>query len=350
MANYYLGIDGKQTGPFPPDQIRAMIADGRAKSATLAFTQGMANWTPLGQVPEFAACFYAAAASVAVVGASAPSDPAQSTGVGEPMVPSFGMSYEVVGHEMQFVEIGLDANQTLIAEAGSMLYMTAGVQLDTVLGDGTAAQQGLLGKVFEAGKRVLTGATLFLTSFTSRGLGREYVAFAAPFPGKIVPLELGQLGGSIICEKHSFLCASAGTRINVEFTQRIGAGFFGGEGFILQRLSGTGAAFIHAGGTVVPRDLRPGEVLRVDTGCLVAFQPSVSYDIQFVGSIKTAVFGGEGLFFIALTGPGRVWLQSLPFSRLADRIIAAAPRAGGNRMETGSVLGALGNLIGGEQD
>jgi len=349
VTYYYLGINGKQAGPFPSTEVAQMVRDGRASATTLAFTQGLANWTPLSQVPEFAPLFSGGSFNPGMAVAPV-SDPATATGLGTTMTPAFGMNYEIVGSEMQFVEIGLDPNQTIIAEAGSMLYMTAAVQLEAVLGDGTGAQQGLLGKVFEAGKRVLTGATLFITTFTSRGAGREFVAFSAPFPGKIVPLHLGELGGSVICEKHSFLCATQGTRINVEFTQRIGAGFFGGEGFILQRLSGSGMCFIHAGGTVVPRDLKPGEVLRVDTGCLVAFQPSISYDVQYVGSIKTALFGGEGLFFVTLTGPGRIWLQSLPFSRLADRILAAAPREGGNRLETGSVLGTLGNIIGGNQD
>jgi uncharacterized protein (TIGR00266 family) len=351
MKQYHLAINGKPTGPFSVADIEQMIRNGNVNGQTLAFTEGMANWVALNQLADFAASF-APRPNPISTSMTAPSDPTQGmpAGMTTGMSAGFGMNYEVVGHEMQFVEIGLDPNQTIIAEAGSMLYMTQGVQLDTQMGDGSRADQGIMGKLFEAGKRVITGATLFLTTFTSRSGSREYVAFSAPFPGKIVPMNLTDLGGSVLCERHSFLCASLGTRINVEFTKRIGAGFFGGEGFILQRLSGNGIAFIHAGGTVVPKDLRPGETLRVDTGCLVAFQPSVTYDVQYVGSIKTAIFGGEGLFFVTLTGPGRVWLQSLPFSRLADRILAAAPRAGGSRRETGSILGGIGDLIGGDQD
>jgi uncharacterized protein (AIM24 family) len=194
---------------------------------------------------------------------------------------------------------------------------------------------------------VLTGESLFMTAFTARGAGRDKVAFAAPYPGKIVPMDLSQLGGKMICQKESFLCAAKGTAIGIEFTKRIGAGFFGGEGFILQSLTGDGLTFVHAGGTIIEKNLSAGETLRVDTGCLVAFQPSISYDIQFVGGFKNTLFGGEGLFFAALTGPGRVYLQSLPFSRLADRIFAAAPRAGGTRHEEGSVLGNLGHLLDG---
>ena len=259
------------------------------------------------------------------------------------------IDYQIIGSEMQYVEIELDPGEAAVGEAGSLFYLEEGVDLDTVFGDGSDQQGGFFGKLLGAGKRLVTGASLFTTVYVNQAGVKRKVAFAAPYPGKIVPLDLNVLGGSIICEKHSFLCAARGTTINIEFTRRIGAGFFGGEGFILQRLTGSSMAFIHASGTVVERTLRPGEVLRVDTGCLVAFQPSVSYDIQFVGNIKTALFGGEGLFFVALTGPGKVWLQSLPFSRLADRIIAASPRAGGTRQESGSILGNIGNIIGGDQ-
>jgi uncharacterized protein (TIGR00266 family) len=262
---------------------------------------------------------------------------------------SHEIDFEVFGDDLQFVEITLDPNETVIAEAGAMMYMTQGVQMQTQMGDGSQPDQGLMGKLLQVGKRVLVGESLFMTAFTARGGGRDKVAFAAPYPGKIVPMDLSQLGGTMICQKDSFLCAAKGTSIGIEFTRRLGTGLFGGEGFILERLTGDGLAFVHAGGTIIEKDLRPGETLRVDTGCLVAFQPSVSYDIQFVGGIKNTLFGGEGLFFATLTGPGRVYLQSLPFSRLADRIIAAAPKIGGSRVGEGSVLGGLGNLLDGSE-
>ncbi len=360
MRQYYLAINGKQTGPFPADDVRQMIRNGQVNGQTLAFTQGMTEWTPISAIVEFAADLNPHAPppppppmTPTVIPPNSgvnDGDPGTVAERSAKVQTRYGLQYEIVGAEMQFVEILLDPQQTIIAEAGSMMFMTQGIELDTILGDGSTPNQGLVGKLFEAGKRALTGATLFLTTFTNRQMQRETVAFSSPYPGKIVALDLSALGGTVICEKHSFLCAARGTAINVEFTRRIGAGFFGGEGFILQRLSGSSMAFIHACGTIVERTLRPGETLRVDTGCLVAFQPSVSYDIQFVGNIKTAIFGGEGLFFVTLSGPGKVWLQSLPFSRLADRIIANAPRAGGSRSESGSVLGAIGDMIGGEQD
>lgn len=355
MNYYYLALNGQQAGPYPAAEIIAMLRDGRANAQTLCFTKGMNAWTPLGQVAEFQSAMPAGATSAIAAAPPLPGAPPiddYTTPSSAPMSSGrvetrHGMSYEIVGHEMQFVEVMLNTGNTVIAEAGCMMFMSQGIQMDTQLGTQTGG--GLLDKVFEAGKRVLTGATLFLTTYSNMSGRRETVAFSAPYPGKIVPIDFPTLGGQIICEKHSFLCASRGTVINIEFTRRIGAGFFGGEGFILQRLQGSGMAFIHACGTVVERTLMPGESIRVDTGCLVAFQPSVSYDIQFVGNIKTALFGGEGLFFVNLTGPGKVWLQSLPFSRLADRIIAASPRAGGRRQEAGSVLGNLGDLIGGDQ-
>ncbi len=265
------------------------------------------------------------------------------------MATAHEVDFRIVGGEMQFVEVELDPGESTVAEAGSMMYMTSGIQMETIFGDGAHQQRsGVMGALMGAGKRLITGESLFMTVFTNSGAGKQQVAFAAPYPGKILAMDLKQLGGELICQKDSFLCAARGVSIGIAFQRKIGVGLFGGEGFIMQRLQGDGFAFVHAGGTVHPVELRAGETLRVDTGCLVALQPSVAYDIQFVGKIKTALFGGEGLFFATLTGPGRVWLQSLPFSRMADRIYKAAPAAGGSRREGGSILGGLGDLLDGD--
>jgi uncharacterized protein (TIGR00266 family) len=251
---------------------------------------------------------------------------------------------------MQFVEIELDPGESAVAEAGAMMYMTPGIELETVFGDGSGSQQqgGLMGALLGAGKRILTGESLFMTVFSSRGPGKQQVAFAAPYAGKIIPVDLPTLGGELICQKDSFVCAARGVSVGIAFQKKIGAGLFGGEGFIMQKLEGDGLVFVHSGGTIHTMDLGPGQTLRVDTGCLVALTPTVNYDIQFVGKVKTALFGGEGIFFATLTGPGKVWLQSLPFSRLADRIYKAAPAAGGGRREEGSILGGLGGLLDGD--
>ncbi|HET6599734.1 MAG TPA: TIGR00266 family protein [Burkholderiaceae bacterium] len=258
------------------------------------------------------------------------------------------VDYEIKGAEMQFVEIELDPGEAAIGEAGSMLAMDAAVQMDTVFGDASASQGGLFGKLLGAGKRLVTGESLFTTVYTNPGPGKARVAFAAPYPGKILPMNLRELGGTLICQKDAFLCAARGVALGIFFQRKLSTGFFGGEGFIMQKLDGDGLAFVHAGGTVVKRELQVGQTLLVDTGCLVALMPSVSFEIQYVGKIKTALFGGEGLFLAKVTGPGTVWLQSLPFSRLASRIFAAAPQRGGSRGE-GSLLGglAVGGLLGG---
>jgi uncharacterized protein (TIGR00266 family) len=255
------------------------------------------------------------------------------------------VDYKIEGSEMQFVEIELDPMEAAVAEAGVLMYMEDGIRMETIFGDGSRQQSGFIDSLMSAGKRLLTGATLFMTVFQNQGAGKRRVAFAAPFPGKIVPIRLADLGGELIAQKDSFLCAAKGVSIGIAFQRRLGVGFFGGEGFIMQRLQGDGLAFVHAGGTLYERDLAPGELLRVDTGCVVAFTPTIDFDIEYVGNIKSAIFGGEGVFFATLRGPGRIWLQSLPFSRLADRIIAAAPRAGGTSREEGSVLGGLGQLF-----
>ena len=259
------------------------------------------------------------------------------------------VDYQIVGDDMQFVRIELDPKEAVVAEAGGMMYIEDGIQLETIFGDGSQQQQGgIMGALLGAGKRLLTGESLFMTVFHNESSQKRIAAFAAPYPGKIQALNLAELGGELICQKDSFLCAAKGVSIGIAFTKRFGAGLFGGEGFIMERLTGDGWAFINAGGTLEEKTLGPGETLRVDTGCLVALQPSVTYDIQLVGGIKTAIFGGEGLFFATLRGPGRVWLQSLPFSRLASRIYAAAPQTGGGGREQGSILGGLGNLLDGD--
>lgn len=265
------------------------------------------------------------------------------------------IDYKVIGSEMQFVEIELDPNEAAIGEAGSMMYMEAGIAMDTVFGDGSAAQGGLLGKLLGAGKRLITGESLFTTIFTNQGTTKRKVAFAAPYPGKILPMDLQQLGGSLICQKDAFLCAARGVSLGIAFQKKLGVGFFGGEGFVMQKLDGDGMAFVHAGGTVVRRDLQAGEYLLVDTGCVVAYTSGIDFEIQYVGKVKTALFGGEGLFFAKLSGPGQVWLQSLPFSRLASRVFAAAPQTGGSKEENGLFGGlvggaALGGLMNGDDD
>jgi uncharacterized protein (TIGR00266 family) len=258
------------------------------------------------------------------------------------------IDYEIFGDDMQFVEIELDPAEAAIGEAGAMMMMQDGIEMDTVFGDGAAQTGGVFDRLLGAGKRLLTGESLFTTIFHNTSSVKRRVAFAAPYPGKIVPVKLSEVGGTLICQKDSFVCAAKGVALGIALQRRLGVGLFGGEGFIMQKLEGDGLAFVHAGGTLSIKDLRPGEKLRVDTGCVVAYQQSVDFDIQYVGKLKSALFGGEGLFFATLTGPGRVWLQSLPLSRLANRIIAAAPRAGGARREEGSVLGALGGLLDGD--
>lgn len=241
------------------------------------------------------------------------------------------IDYEIIGDDLQFVEVELDPGEAAVGEAGAMMYMQDGVSMDTVFGDGSAQEGGWMGKLFGAGKRLLTGESMFTTVFVNEGQGKKRVAFAAASPGKIVPVHLRELGGALLAQKDAFLCAAKGVSLGIAFQRRLGAGLFGGEGFILQKLEGDGYVFLHAGGALVEKQLKAGEVLRVDTGCVVAFQPSVDFDIEYVGKLKSALFGGEGLFFATLTGPGHVWLQSLPFSRLADRILSQAPAAAGSK-------------------
>jgi uncharacterized protein (TIGR00266 family) len=338
QQQWYMAIGGHQVGPVSQDDVVTSLRNGTIDGNTLVFTTGFSNWTPLKDVPQLASF-------LAGNRASQPAPP--------PIVPgrrSHEIDFKIVGSEMQFVEVELDPGESAVAEAGAMMYMTPGIQMETVFGDGSQARSGVMGALLGAGKRLITGESLFMTVFTNQGSGKQQVAFAAPYPGKILAMDLKQLGGELVCQKDAFLCAARGVSIGIAFQRKIGVGLFGGEGFIMQRLEGDGLTFVHAGGTLQPLDLQAGQTLRVDTGCLVALQPSVTYDIQYVGNIKSAIFGGEGLFFASLRGPGRVWLQSLPFSRMADRIYKAAPQTGGHRKEEGSILdrvGGLGDLLDG---
>ena len=256
------------------------------------------------------------------------------------------IDFRIFGEEMQFVEIELDPNETAIAESGSFMMMDDGIQMATIFGDGSKQQSGgLFGKLVSAGKRILTGESLFMTAFTNAAHGKKRVGFASPYPGKIIPLDLLQLGGRIICQKDAFLCAAKGVSVGIALQRKLGTGIFGGEGFIMQKLEGDGMAFVHAGGHVFERELQPGEVLKLDTGCVVAYTQTIDFDIQFVGGIRNTIFGGEGLFFATLRGPGKVWIQTLPISRLASRIMQYGTT---NRKEEGGILGGLGNVLDGD--
>ncbi|HUE89269.1 MAG TPA: TIGR00266 family protein [Vicinamibacterales bacterium] len=337
---WYMAIGGHQVGPVTQDEIIQNLRNGSIDADTLVFTSGMANWQKIREVSAFAPLMGAGGGT--------------SAGVPPPIAPgrrAHDIDFVIHGNEMQFVEVELDPGEAAVAEAGVMMYMTQGIDLETIFGDGARqAGGGVLDALWGAGKRILTGESLFMTVFTNKGAGKQRVAFGAPYPGKIIAMDLKAIGGTLICQKDAFLCAARGVSIGIAFQRKIGVGLFGGEGFIMQKLEGDGLCFVHAGGTIHNLDLAAGETLRVDTGCLVALQPSVAYDIQFVGKIKTALFGGEGIFFATLRGPGRVWLQSLPLSRMADRIYKAAPQTGGARKGEGSILdrvGGLGDLIDG---
>jgi uncharacterized protein (TIGR00266 family) len=331
-TGWYYGKDGLSHGPMTLDELQQTLPT-IAGPRTMVYGPGIADWIEARHVPALATPRDAAAVP--------------------PTLPrgrrSDEIDYEIFGVEMQYVEVTLDPGEMVIAEAGAMMYMTSGIRMDSVFGDPSATQGGFWGKVAAAGKRVITGESLFMTTFSNAAsTGREVVAFASPFPGKILPMHLDQLGGELICQRDSFLCAARGTQIGIAFQKRFGVGLFGGEGFIMQRLTGDGIALVHAGGMLMRRTLKPGETLRLDTGCLVAILPSVTYDIEMVGGVKNTLFGGEGLFLATLTGPGDVWCQSLPFSRLAGRIVAAAPQTGRGGKEEGSILGGLGRLLDGD--
>jgi uncharacterized protein (TIGR00266 family) len=342
---WYMAIGGLQVGPVSQQEIISNLQNGSIDAETLVFTAGMTTWQKVKDVPAFAGYVKGAAAGAAGQGPGAVVPPPA------PGRRSHDIDFEIHGNEMQFVEVALDPGEGAVAEAGSMMYMTQGIAMETVFGDGSQQRSaGVMDALLGAGKRLLTGESLFMTVFTNSGSGKQKVAFGAPYPGKIIPMDLRALGGHLVCQKDSFLCAARGVAVGIAFQKKLGVGLFGGEGFIMQKLEGDGLCFVHAGGSIHHFDLAAGETMRVDTGCLVALQPSVNYDIQFVGGIKTALFGGEGIFFATLQGPGRVWLQSLPLSRMADRIYSAAPQSKGWRKEEGSILdrvGGLGDLIDG---
>ncbi len=258
------------------------------------------------------------------------------------------IDYEIYGEEMQYVEIELDPQEAVVAEAGSFMMMETDITMDTIFGDGSNQDSGVLGKLFSAGKRLLTGESLFMTAYLNNGLEKKKVSFASPYPGKIVPIDLSEVGGKFVCQKDAFLCAAKGVTVGIEFSKKLGRGLFGGEGFIMQKLEGDGMAFVHAGGTLAKKELAAGEVLKVDTGCVVGFTKDVDYDIEYIGGLRNTIFGGEGVFFATLRGPGTVYIQSLPFSRLAGRVWAAAPRGGGKDKGEGSILGGLGDLLDGD--
>ena len=324
MHQWYFDYEGKRQGPI--DHAQAVHL-AKQNPNGYVWRDGFPQWLPIRQVAELAGSTTSAAAP----------PPLTRTTADE-------IDFKIVGDDTQFVEIELDPGESAIAEAGAMMYKAASIEMQTVFGDGSEQTGGFFGKLAGAGKRLLTGESLFMTVFTHRGTGKAHVAFAAPFPGTVIPVSLTSVGGRLICQKDSFLCAAKGVAVGIHFQQKILTGLFGGEGFIMQKLEGDGMVFVHAGGTVVERQLAPGEVLHVDTGCVVALEQTVGFDIQRVGGVKTMLFGGEGVFFAMLTGPGRAWLQSLPFSRLAGRMLAAAPQRGGSQGE-GSLFGGLGGLV-----
>lgn len=330
---WHLDVDGKPHGPYSTEQILGGLRQKKISPKTLIYGPGMTKWEPIAWNPLF--------------GRHRP-DAQQA-----PRLPratfhqanlAHEIDFEVMGEEMQFVEIELDPREAVIAEAGSMMYMDTDIKMDTIFGDGKE-KRGLVDGLVGAGKRLLTGESLFLTVFTNEGRSKKRIAFASPYPGKIIPMNLSEFGGQLICQKDAFLCAAKGVSIDIAFQKKIGVALFGGEGFIMQRLSGDGLAFVHAGGTIVSKELQAGESLHVDTGCLVSLESTVKYDIKYVGSVKSAIFGGEGIFYARLTGPGTVWLQSLPFSRLAGRIHESAPQTGSKRVGEGSLIGGLGKLF-----
>ncbi|MDO1530223.1 TIGR00266 family protein [Fulvimonas sp. R45] len=336
MAQWFFSY-GKDQRIGPLDDAAAR-AQARSRPDGYCWREGFAEWIPVRDATELGGGPMS----------TPPPVPASLRGGA-----SDEIDYRIVGHDMQFVEIELDPGESAVAEAGALMYKEATVQMDTVFGDGSSSGpggSGLMDKLLSAGKRVITGESLFTTVFTHTGSGKARVAFAAPFPGTVMAMKLSEHGGRLICQKDSFLAGARGVRLGIFFQRKILTGLFGGEGFVMQKLEGDGWVFVHAGGTMVERELAPGERLDVDTGCVVAFHDTVNMDVRPVGGIKSMLFGGEGVFLATLTGPGKVWLQSLPFSRLAGRMLAAAPQGGGQRHGEGSILGGLGDLIGGDRN
>lgn len=348
MAQLFYAGPNRQPIPVNDDVVDSLLSIGSLTPDSLVWQEGMPEWKPLKEVRPDLLRFSPPGLPSGPPPLQAGPPPMQSAPAQPAYAPSYSagrsheIDYKIMGDDMQIVEIELDPGETVVAEAGSMNYMDAGIGFETKMGDGSNPNAGFMDKLKSVGKRMLTGESLFMTHFTNRGTGKQSVAFAAPYPGKIIPMDLTQFNGELFCQKDAFLCAAFGTKVGIAFAKKLGVGFFGGEGFILQRLNGDGKAFIHAGGTIVKRELN-GQTLLVDTGCLVAFTQGIEYDIQRAGNMKSMVFGGEGLFLATLRGHGTVWLQSLPFSRLADRVLANARGTASN--DSGSVLGGLGNLF-----
>ena len=332
MGNYfYSDSSGESIGPVTEAQLKELRSAGQIQSDTWVLAEDSSDWQSFDEA----------------LGASTVAPPAPSTKSTSRPSRCHEVDYDIHGDDMQIVEVELDPSEVVIAEAGAMNYMDEGISFEAKMGDGSQPEQCFFGKMLSAGKRALTGESIFMTHFTNNGVGKQRVSFAAPYPGKIIPVDMLEVGEELICQKDAFLCAALGTEVSITFNKRFGAGLFGGEGFILQRLVGDGMAFLHAGGTVIRKDLQ-GETLRVDTGCIVGFTSGIDYDIQQAGNLKSMIFGGEGLFLATLRGQGTVWLQSLPFSRLADRILQNAPSAGGKSTGEGSVLGGIGRLLDGD--
>lgn len=331
MADWYYLDSSQERHQVSEADLASLAQTGVITKETHLWTSGMANWLPAGQLKP---------ALFGEHGAPPPLPAAAGRH-------SHEIDFEIFGDDMQLVEVELDPGEVVIAEAGAMNYMEDGISFEAHMGDGSKPKKGFWGKIGDAGKRWLTGESIFMTHFKNEGAGKKRVAFAAPYPGKIIPIDLDTINGDLICQKDSFLCAALGTEVGMAFNKKIGAGLFGGEGFILQKLTGDGLAFVHAGGTNVKKELQ-GETLRVDTGCLVAFESGIEYDIERSGGLKSMFFGGEGLFLATMRGHGSIWLQSLPFSRLADRIYSAAPQTMGSRKGEGSILGGLGDLLDGD--
>ena len=329
MSQWYLSYDGNQIGPFDKEQA---MTHAQKNTNGYVWREGFAEWLPISQIGELSSS-----------PREVPGPPPSASGTADEI------DFKIMGSEMQFVEVELDPGESAVAEAGAMMYKDSSIAMETVFGDasGSGGGGGFMDKLLGAGKRLLTGESLFMTVFTHNGQGKAHVAFGAPYPGNIIPVPLPSVDGCLICQKDSFLCAAKGVSIGIHLQRKILTGLFGGEGFIMQKLEGDGMVFVHAGGTVVERELGPGEVLHVDTGCIVAMERRVQFEIQQAGNIKTALFGGEGLFFATLHGPGRIWLQSLPFSRLAGRMLQASPQRGGAKGE-GSILGGLGGFFDGD--
>jgi uncharacterized protein (TIGR00266 family) len=349
MKYYYMDAQGQTQGPVEEEHLRELRRNGSLQDSAFVAPVGSAEWKALGETLSAETTPSVPDGAPPPPGGTGNSPPPSEAKEPPPGRKCHDIDYEIIGDDIQVVEIELDPGETVIAEAGAMNYMEDGIQFEAKMGDGSKPEEGFFSKVMGAGKRFVTGESIFMTHFTNHFGIKRKAAFAAPYPGKIAPLNMAKTGGEILCQKDSFLCAAYGTEVSIAFTKKFGAGLFGGEGFILQKIKGDGMAFLHAGGTIVKKELK-GEILRVDTGCIVGFSSEVSYDIQLSSGLKSMFFGGEGMFLATLSGTGTVWLQSLPFSRLADRVLRSAPSVGGKSKGEGSILGGIGRTLRGDGD